>query len=61
MDASAPMDTSTPFIAHYTDKTGISATLTDKSSLAYFSLFITKDMLEKIVEQTKLYSEQYKN
>ena len=61
VDASAPMDASTPIIPRYTHKTGLSATLTDKSPLAHFSLFITQDMLEKIVEQTKLYSEQYKN
>ena len=48
-------------IPTYTLQPGLVSSQADKSPLAYFSRFVTQSMLEEIVEQTKLYSEQYRN
>ena len=48
-------------IPQYTLQPGLVTTQSDKSPLAYFSRFVTNAMLEDIIEQTKLYSEQYKS
>ena len=48
-------------IPTYTLQPGLVTSQADKSPLAYFSRFVTQSMLEEIVKQTKLYSEQYRN
>ena len=48
-------------IPTYTLQPGLVTSQADKSPLAYFSQFVTQSMLEEIVKQTKLYSEQYRN
>ena len=56
-----PSSKDSGLIPEYTLQPGIATTQDDKSPLAYFARFVTNAMLEDIIEQTKLYSEQYKS
>lgn len=49
-----------PSIPEYTHKPGLIESQADKSPAGYFFRFVTGEMLVNIVQQTKLYSQQYR-
>lgn len=58
--ADSSVDGSAQVIPQYTHQPGLANPQPDKSPLAYFSRFVTRPMLDQLVDQTKLYSQQYK-
>lgn len=54
------VDGSAHAIPQYTHQPGLANPQPDKSPLSYFSRFVTRPMLDHLVDQTKLYSQQYK-
>ena len=52
-------DNGDPMIPEYTEHPGCTSVMTEKSPPDLFQLFVTDDMLEAIIKQTKLFAQQY--